>query len=117
MPQENSNHSRIAINTTTGTVFITEKEIMYCEAQGSYTYIYLNQPNNKKLIISKPLNAIIAALNSKGIIRIHKSFAANLLYIKQYKGIPQNCITMSSGATLSVSRAHKKAFMNYFKVI
>lgn len=56
------------------------KDIIYCKAEGSYTWIYLNK--SKSFLAAWRLNIIQSFLDDYGFIRCHRSFLVNIKYIK-----------------------------------
>ena len=107
----------IAVNTKNGILFINEIDIIYCQAQGSYTYLFLEDPTPKKITISKSLNKVLETLGSDQFIRIHQSFAVNLVHVVRYDRAPKNVVVMSSGISLPVSRNRKDGLMDSFNIL
>src|SRR4051812_4559774 len=72
---------RLCLPTLKGFTILKLEEILYCEAQRSYTVFHLT--NNKTIVISKPLFDYERLLAGTIFYRIHKSFLINLLHIKE----------------------------------
>src|ERR1700712_5082673 len=73
---------RLCLPTQKGFTIVKLEEIVYCEAQRSYTIFRL--VNNKSIVISRPLFDYEGILAGTSFLRIHKSFLINLLHIKEY---------------------------------
>nr|MBI1231121.1 response regulator [Cytophagales bacterium] len=74
--------NRLAIPTLEGYEIIEIDQIIRCEADRNYSYIYLigvTQP----LLISRNLKDLETALSSNGFLRIHNSHLINPIYIKK----------------------------------
>jgi len=107
----------IAVNTANGIIFINETEILYCKAEGSYTHIYLQGAIKNKITVSKSLSRVLESLRNEYFVRIHNSYAINLLHLISFNNINKNCVIMSDGENLAVSRARKESFMKRFRLI
>ena len=95
---------KIALPQRDGYEFISPSEILYCKAEGGYTEIVLA---TRKLLISKPLGEIEAALPKSIFIRIHYSAAVNISYIAQLKKNNGHSVIMFNGEILNVARSKK----------
>ena len=101
---------RIAIPTMKGITLLNLEDIVYCEAQRSYTYFHLT--NNKSILISKPLFDYDKLLADSVFFRVHKSFLINLLHVKEYRRGEGGCVVMSNGINIDVSRRKKELFLS-----
>ncbi|MBS1597415.1 MAG: response regulator transcription factor [Bacteroidetes bacterium] len=100
---------RLCLPTLKGFTIVKLEEIVYCEAQRSYTVFRL--VNNKTIMISKPLFDYDKLLNDTIFLRVHKSFLINLLHIKEYMRGDGGTVVMSNGMEIEVSRRKKEMFM------
>lgn len=105
----------LAITTTTGLTFVKRKEVLYCCSDGAYTKIYL--AGGRKLTVSKNLKEVETSLNDEEFIRIHNSHLINLNHAVGYINNSYNCVKMSNGEELAVSRNKKKDLMECFTKI
>ncbi|MEI9908772.1 MAG: LytTR family DNA-binding domain-containing protein [Bacteroidota bacterium] len=64
-------------------VFINIPDIIYCEANGAYTHVYLK--DGQKMVASKSLGDFEAQLVSNKFFRIHHSSLINLNRIKEFQ--------------------------------
>ena len=101
--------TRICIPTQKGFTVVRLDEIVYCEAQRSYTQIHLL--NNKSMTASKPLFDYDRILTDTTFLRIHKSFLINLLHVKEYSRGEGGTVIMSNGMEIEVSRRRKELFL------
>jgi two-component system, LytTR family, response regulator len=108
---------RLCLPTLKGFTIVKLEEIVYCEAQRSYTIFHL--VNNKTIMISKPLFDYECLLAGTTFLRIHKSFLINLLHIKEYVRGEGGTVVMSNNMEIEVSRRKKELFLTkvkeYFK--
>lgn len=96
---------KIALPTTSGLEVVSMNDIIRCQAQINYTYIYLTQ--NQKFVISKTLKEYEDLLHDYDFLRVHNSHLVNLHYIKNYIRGEGGTITMSDGTSIEVSRRKK----------
>jgi two-component system LytT family response regulator len=100
---------RLCLPTFKGFIILKLEEIVYCEAQRSYTIFHLM--NNKTITISKPLFDYDKLLAGNAFLRIHKSFLINLLHAKEYIRGEGGTVIMSDGRDIEVSRRKKEQFL------
>jgi two-component system, LytTR family, response regulator len=100
---------RLCLPTLKGFTIVKLEEIVYCEAQRSYTIFRLI--NNKTIMISKPLFDYDSLLAGTIFLRIHKSFLINLLHVKEYMRGEGGTVVMSNGMEIEVSRRKKEQFL------
>lgn len=108
---------RLCLPTQKGFTVVKLEEIVYCEAQRSYTIFRLT--NSKSILISRPLFDYERLLSDTIFLRIHKSFLVNLLHIKEYIRGEGGTVVMTNGMEIEVSRRKKEQFLvkvkEYFK--
>ena len=108
--QTTASDSRIGIAMAEKIIFIDISDILYCEASGVYTNIFLN--NGKKLIASKPLGDFEAQLSTCKFFRIHHSTLINLNHIKEFQRFNGGFVVMRNDAKLEVSHRKRKDFLD-----
>lgn len=104
-------NKRLKVNTRTGFEVIRQDDILYCEADGNYTNIYLT--NQEKLTTATTLGLIEDQLISDLFFRVSRSILINLDYLKSVNRkdkicllqIDEECIALP----LSNSRVQKLA--------
>jgi two-component system, LytTR family, response regulator len=78
------------------------KNIIYCQAEGCFTRIYLE---NKSFLISKILKEVELQLPADQFFRIHKSLLININFIIAFD---VKSVTLNNNLTLPVSRGKMK---------
>lgn len=106
----------LALSTQSGLIFIKIKDIMYFEAEGSYTNIIMS--NGNKHLISKSLSNFEEVLQDNPVFfRTHKSNLINLNFVKQYIRGEGGELIMEDNRSITLSRAKKQEFLDLFKRI
>jgi len=101
----NSGMKKVPIPTSDGIEFVKAENIIRCQADGNYTYIY--RVNDDPIFISKTLKQLEELLKEYQFIRPHNSHLINLQYIKSYQKGSGGSITMEDGTIVPVSRYRK----------
>ena len=104
-PQE----MRLCLPSQKGFTIVKLEEIIYCEAQRSYTQFHFL--NSKSITVSKPLFDYDKILAGTTFLRVHKSFFVNLLHVKEYTRGEGGTVTMANGMEIDVSRRKKEQFL------
>jgi two-component system, LytTR family, response regulator len=107
-------HSRLALPSTDGLVFVNVDHIIYCEASGNYTNIYLE--DGRKFIVSRTLKDYEDLLEDHDFFRVHSAYLVNLHLIKKYIRGEGGQVVMSNDKALDVSKAKKKSFLERIKM-
>ena len=111
--QQQSLYPDILLPIAGGHVFIKTEEIVYMEANGSYTNIYLQ--DGRQTRISKKLKATLEVLTPKLFVRIHHSYIIGLTHIAKLVNGESTLIQMKNGTELPLSRSRKAEFLQKFK--
>lgn len=84
-------------------------KIVYCEASGNYTKVYLS--NKEVFLLSKILKEIQKILPSEIFVRVSRKFLINLYHVKEYSH--KNClkILLSNGHEVLLSIKKKTEFL------
>lgn len=106
---------RLCLPTLKGFIVLKLEDIIYCEAERSYTVFHLE--NNKTVLVSKPLFDYDNLLKDTSFLRIHKSFLINLLHVKEYQRGEGGLVIMSDNAEIEVSRRKKDQFLLKIKEV
>ncbi|MEZ4852446.1 MAG: LytTR family DNA-binding domain-containing protein [Bacteroidia bacterium] len=93
-----------------GFILVEERDIIYLEACGSYTHVYLKRCG-EKVVVSKPLREFVRVLSSDFFEKIHRSYIINLSYLKTYSRLQGGSVTMENGAGLLISRRRLAPFL------
>jgi len=101
---------KIALPLSKGLQFVSVKDIIYLEAEGAYTSIFLK--NDSKILVSKKIKDFELMLNSPNstFFRTHRSFIINLSHIKRYVKSEGGHIKMDNDALIQISREKKEEF-------
>ncbi|MBS1743706.1 MAG: response regulator transcription factor [Bacteroidetes bacterium] len=110
---QQTNLTKIAIPTMDGFVFLNVEDIIRCEANGAYTFIY--SVKNEKVIASKSIKEYEELLPATNFCRIHNSHLVNLNRIKKYSKGRGGTIIMEDGAILEVASRRRDEFLAKFK--
>lgn len=98
--------ARIAVATQAGLEIIHIANIVYLEATGNYTHIYLS--NEKPLLASKTLKEFEDILPPDQFFRIHNASLVNLAAIKKYNKGEGGQVVLTNGTLLDVARRRKE---------
>jgi two-component system LytT family response regulator len=102
--------SRIGIGMSDKIVFVNIPDILYCEATGSYTYVYMN--DGKKMVASKLLGEFESQLSNYKFYRIHHSYLINLNRIKEFQRHDGGYVIMENNKQLEVSQRKRRDFLD-----
>lgn len=102
--------SRIGIGMADKIVFVNVTDILYCEAHGAYTTVYLDKGN--KIVASRSLGDFEAQLYTHHFFRIHHSTLINLKHIKEFLRSNGGYVLMDNNASLEVSQRKRKDFLD-----
>jgi two-component system LytT family response regulator len=100
---------RVAFAGREGYEFIEIPSIVYAQAEGAYTHVFLN--HKRKLIISKTLSDIEEMLPANQFQRIHHSTLVNLNHVTHFYKTDGGYIVLDSGEKLVVSKSKKEGLM------
>jgi two-component system, LytTR family, response regulator len=106
---------RLCLPTFKGFIILKLEEVLYCEAERSYTSFHLN--DGKTITVSKPLVEYETLLKDAGFFRVHKSFLVNLTHVREYHRGEGGFIIMSNKAEIEVSRRKKEVFLEKVKQV
>ncbi|REG94605.1 LytR/AlgR family response regulator transcription factor [Algoriphagus antarcticus] len=103
---------KIAINLDDQLILLDPDEVIYCESEGSYSYIHTI--NGGKLLVSKRLKLLVNLFSKFRFYRIHHSFLVNLEKVKSYEKSTGK-VKLIDGISLPVSRLKKAGFTESLK--
>ncbi len=105
-----NSRKRIAFSTQSSHEFIDSERIIYCEADGNYTHVYLT--NNEKRTYSRQLKFVQKLLEGYHFYRIHHGYLANLNHINKFIKTDGDWVEMTNDKKLPVSRHYKKGLLS-----
>jgi len=100
---------RLCLPTLKGFIVLRLEEIIYCEAERSYTIFHIT--GGKTVTVSRPLFDYDNLLKDTSFLRIHKSFLINLHHVREYQRGEGGVVIMSDNAEIEVSRRKKDQFL------
>lgn len=109
----NPEKEKIAINTDNQLIMLDPDEVIYCESEGSYSYIHTR--NDGKILVSKRLKLLDELFSDFRFFRIHHSYLINLQMVKSYEKSTGK-VKLIDGISLPVSRLKKPAFTETLKL-
>ena len=109
----NPTEMRLCLPTLKGFLVVKLDDIIYCEAERSYTIFHLE--GKKTVTVSKSLIEYDNLLQDTQFLRIHKSFLVNLHHVKEYQRGEGGTVIMSDNAEIEVSRRKKEFFLGRMK--
>jgi two-component system, LytTR family, response regulator len=111
----NPSEMRLCLPTLKGFIVLKLDEIIYCEAERSYTVFHLE---GKKIVtVSRPLIEYENLLEDTSFLRIHKSFLINMRHVKEYQKGEGGLVILSDGTEIEVSRRKKDMFLEKVKEV
>lgn len=113
MQVNNQQDMQLCVPGIKGFQIINIRDIIYCEADNTYTHIYM--ADGKKLISSRTLGDYENLLKSASYFRIHKSWLINLRHLKEYRRTDGGTAVMDNGRELEVSKRKREPFVAYLK--
>jgi two-component system LytT family response regulator len=100
---------KIGITYQGGIRYVSLDDIIYLEANNSYTMLYL--VNNECITASKPINKFEEKLVHTNFFRIHKSHIINIAHFTEYSSKNGEQAVMSNGMRLTISRYRLSDFL------
>ncbi|HVX25079.1 MAG TPA: LytTR family DNA-binding domain-containing protein [Parafilimonas sp.] len=99
--------NKIAIPTAEGFQLIPADQLMRCEAENNYTYVYLK--NKTKIIACRTLKEMEEQFERfSSFVRVHHSYLVNLNEVDKYIRGEGGYLIMNDGTTVNVSRSRKE---------
>lgn len=107
---KNNGNKKIGINADGRIVFLLPDEIIYCESDGNYSTIFLE--NGKKIVISQKLKSLEEKFSNE-FYRVHNSFIINLNKVQEYFK-HEGYVILTNQKKIPVSRQKKSDFLDMF---
>jgi two-component system, LytTR family, response regulator len=108
LKQPKGNFAKIAVSSINAIEFVNIADIIYCQADGVYTHVFLNSTS---IISTKNLKEFDDLLASHFFFRIHHSYLINMNQIKKYLKGDGGIVIMCNDVEIEVSRRKKGAFL------
>ncbi len=103
---------KIALPTSDGVSFVNVDQIVRCESDSNYTYIFLQ--SGEKIVITKTLKQIEESLADYPFYRVHQSHLVNLNHIVKFARDSGGYLIMSDKSNITVARQRKDGLMELF---
>lgn len=107
---DSSEGYKIALPTSDGLIFISFRDIVFCEAMSNYTQFHMK--DGKKHLVSRTLKEYESMLANYHFFRIHNSYLINVREIRRYIKGDGGQVLMSNDVALDVSKRRKDAFLS-----
>jgi two-component system LytT family response regulator len=104
--QLNRDHSRIALPTARGQLFIAVNDIVRLESESNYTRFYLSDKSN--VLVSRTMKDYEILLSPHNFVRVHNSSIINLLHVKEYYKGKGGTVMMDDGMEIEISVRRKQ---------
>lgn len=102
---------KIALPLSDGLIFIKIDDILYFEADGSYTHVITNK---EKYLVSKKIKEFHELLtNDSRFFRVHRSYLVNIQQIKKYSKKDGATLVFENNKVIPVAREKKNEFDGY----
>lgn len=102
------NGKKICLATADRMEFVRVEDIIMCEANGSYTNVYLK--DNRNILVSKHLKEYETLLAEENFMRVHNSFLINLNEVRHYVKSDGGYILMNDNRQVSISPKRRDEF-------
>lgn len=101
---------RLAIPTQEGIEFYNTKDIIFCQAEGSYTRLILTHKQSQ--LVSRNLKEFESLLQESGFCRVHHAYLINLQHVQKYIRGEGGYVLMTEQHSVDVSRRKKEEFLH-----
>jgi|VirMetMinimDraft_7_1064189.scaffolds.fasta_scaffold121950_2 two-component system LytT family response regulator len=107
--QQTTPSKRIVLPDAEGYVFIEVEDIMYCQAEKSYTAFVMS--DKKKQWVSKTIKEYSDLLEGFGFVRVHRSSLINPKFIAKIIKTRPSSIIMKDGETITISKTRREEIL------
>lgn len=105
---------RIVLPTSNGFTVVNPEDIIRCESDRNYTFIFLT--DGRKILVSRTIKEYDEMLSDHNFFRIHQSHLINLSYLKNYTRGRGGYVELTDGTVLDVSARRKSEFLKRMSV-
>lgn len=109
LKRADENFQKITLPTGNAYEIVNVKDIIRCEADGSYTTFYLS--DKRKLMVSAGLKHYEELLPESEFIRVHHHHLINMNHVLRFLKEDGGYAVMSDGSKIEISRRKKETFM------
>lgn len=104
---------RITLNTGDGLLFIDTAEIMRLEAQGNYSFVFLE--NGERHLAAQSLAGFEEMLPAPPFFRAHQSHMVNTKFVRKLAKDDGESLQMTDKSVIPLARRRKEAFLGAMK--
>lgn len=115
LKRSDDNYNKITLPTGNAFEVVYIKDIIRCEADGSYTNFFL--VGGKKLMVSASLKHYEDLLPERDFIRIHHHHLVNMNHVIRYLKEDGGYAIMTDNSKLEISRRKKDAFLDRMNAV
>lgn len=115
LKRTDDNYNKITLPTGNAYEIINIKDIIRCEADGSYTNFHL--VGGKKLMVSASLKHYEDLLPENDFIRIHHHHLINMNHVVRFLKVDGGYAIMTDNTQLEISRRKKDAFLERLNAV
>ncbi len=115
LKRADDNYTKITLPTGNAFEIVPVKDIIRCEADGSYTNFFL--VSGKKLMVSASLKHYEDLLPENDFIRIHHHHLVNMNHVIRFLKEDGGYAIMSDNSKLEISRRKKDAFLERLNAV
>jgi two-component system LytT family response regulator len=115
LKRADDNYSKITLPTGNAYEIVNIKDIIRCEADGSYTNFILI--GGKKLMVSASMKHYEDLLPPNDFIRIHHHHLININHVVRFLKVDGGYAIMSDNSQLEISRRKKDAFLERLNAV
>lgn len=102
---------KIALPLSDGLLFIKIDDILYFEADGSYTHVVTNK---EKYLVCKKIKEFHELLtNDSRFFRVHRSYLVNIQQVKKYSKKDGATLVFENNKVIPIAREKKNEFDGY----
>ena len=102
---------KMVLKTSDSIHVVNPEEIMYCEADGSYTRFHL--ADGSRIMVTKTLGAYEEVLETGNFLRIHQTYLLNLDYLKRFDKAEGGRVILKDGTSLPVASRKKEQLLQW----
>ncbi len=108
-----ANDEKISIKHNKGVKLIRTRNILYIEAEGSYSIIHITtEVGEEKFVASRALRDFENILSGKHFYRVHKSFLVNVMHVEEFS-VADSQVIMKNNIPIEVSRRKGISFKQF----
>lgn len=108
------NFKRIVLPTTNGFTVVNPDDIIRCESDRNYTFIFLK--DGRRILVSRTIKEYDEMLAEYNFFRIHQSHLINLNYLKNYTRGRGGYVELIDGTNIDVSARRKTEFLKRMSI-